>query len=474
MDVRAEPFSIPVVRSVVKSYAKNHGLSDYDTGRFLITVEEAMAQVIEFGFPDNHDAMFRVSASVDDMDFRIVIKDKGIPYDYDYLSRSEDTAASMSLLKGFADKVQIRCLGAEGREQTLIKRLTALPEYRDNTDDDAGSAECGSDGNALQPSDIQYCMLRPEHAIEVAQCIYDEFGYSYIHDIVYYPDEFYASTLRGECISMVATAPDGEVAGHLALVGSPTLKGTMEIAMGVVKKKFRNCSIMNVLTERLMRHGREIGLTSINSHPVMYHVFTQKICNKTAMYPCGFEFNIANEDMETSFDSGFRGCVAVAVNPINDVHRRIYVSERVLPIVRYVIDTGKYDREVVTDVCALPDGESEVTMDVDTRTDAGLIVVDRVCSDIASDLRDRDHYIRSQKCMVSQIFINICDPCAIAAYDAAIGLGYICTGMFPGCSNCDYLMMESIIYSIAEYDKMQTIEPFSGLLKLVREGDVDG
>ncbi len=466
--VRAEPASVDLVHDIVRYYAGIYGLGSEDTNRFLVVIEEAMSQVISYGFPGNPDAMFDVALRIEGTDLIVAITDKGVPYDYESLSADGEAEMSVRLLKGFADGASLTCIGSGGREQVLSKHLSTLPAYERKQVPESEEA-CG-----LGPEDIDFHMLRREEAIEVAQCIYDEFGYTYPHDMVYYPDRFFDAVQRGECVSMVATAPNGEVAGHAAMVASPDLPGTMEMCMAVVKRKFRNCSIMNRMSAMLIDHARAIGLASVNAMPVIYHVFTQKICNKQGMSPCGFFFNIINEDLSTSYEQGFRPSLGLAEMMFSDARREIFARPEAAPICRYVVSAGSLDR-TVSEVDGTPEtsGEAYVKASMDPATQTGKLFIDASGPDIASKLKAMDHYLRSQKCKAIMMYISCNDPGSVLAYDAAVSLGYRCTGLFAGCSDHDRLMMESVPYSTVNYAAIETIDPFTGLLDLVKERDPD-
>lgn len=468
VSVRAESDSVSLVQDIIRYYARIHGISEDEVERFLIPVEEAMAQVIEYGFPGNPDAMFDVSVSIEGLDLKVTIIDKGIPYDYEMLENSLGADLSVRLLKGFADGLSLTSIGSGGRKQVLMKHLAALPEYTRHREEllKAEPAPVSPD------TPLDFHMLRREEAIEVAQCIYDEFGYTYLHEIVYYPEEFYKSVQRGECVSMVVTDTSGEVVGHLALVGTSAFRGTMELCMAVVKKKYRNCKIMNRLTEKLMGHARTLGLASVNAMPVIYHVYTQKSANRQGMHPSGFMFNITNDDMATSFDEATRASGALAVFSFNDTHREVFIRPSVEAIARYVVNEAEADRNInVITEDFTADGESAITVEADPRGESGRIMVNRTGSDVAVRLKAADNYLRSQNCKVVMMYISTSEKSSVLAYDAAAGLGYYCTGLYTACSDTDYLMMENIMFSNVDYDKIQTIEPFTGLLELVKEGD---
>ena len=469
MSVRAENRSIPAVEQAVRYYGGLNGLGENDTERFLVTVEEALSQVIEYGFPGKPDSMFDVALGIDGLDLTVTIADKGIPYDYDSLEGSEESKLSVMLLKGFADGASLSILGSEGRRQVLRKHLTTMPEYERTEPLAAAPDSC-----PFSPEDFDVHPLRREEAIEVAQCIYDEFGYTYPHELVYHPEGFFKATERGECVSYVATAPDGEVAGHVALVASPSLRGTMELCMGVVRRKYRKCSIMSNLTVAAMERATGMGLRSVNAMPVAYHPFTQKVCNRQGMHPFGYSFNRLNGDLSTSYEQGSRGSLALSAILLSDEHRTIHARRDAIGIVRYVVDAGGLDRDVrEVEGPVSPEGEGEMTMEADARMGFGRIVVNRAGSDVSSGLHAMDRRLLEQRCEVIEMLIAVGEESSVAAYDKAVAMGYFCTGLFAGCEDRDYLLMEKLVLSSVDFGCLETVDPYTGLLELVKEGMPD-
>lgn len=470
LSIRAESDSIPLVENAIRHYGERYGLDGDGIDRFMVTVEEALSQVIGYGYPGKPDEMFDVDIAVDGLDLIVSITDKGIPYDYESLEKTGDGGISVRLLKGFADGVSLTSMGAEGRRQVLRKHLTAVPEFHREAPCICGPADACQYG----PGDFDCHLLRREEAIEVAQCIYDEFGYTYPHEMVYHPDGFFESTQQGGCISIVATAPDGEVAGHVALVGNPSLHGTMELCMAVVRRKYRKCSIMNNLTDMMMAKAREMGLASVNAMPVIYHVFTQKVCNKQGMGPYGFSFNRLNEDLSTTFNQGLRGSLGWAGITLHDAARTVYVRPAASAIAEYVVAAGGLDRSIAAlSGVVRPEGQSVMTTETDARMSFGRIIVHSTGEDARQVLASMNRYLMDQKCEVIEILIAANDESSVCAYDEAVGLGFFCTGLFAGCEDRDYLMMERTVYSSIDFDKVDTIEPFTGLMDLVKGGMQD-
>ena len=74
--------------------------------------------------------------------------------------------------------------------------------------------------------------------IEVCRCIYDAYRYTYVNEHLYYPDRVVALNESGDMVSAVASAPDGEVAGHAALVFPEDTHEVADLAVVATKAKF--------------------------------------------------------------------------------------------------------------------------------------------------------------------------------------------------------------------------------------------
>ena len=60
-------------------------------------------------------------------------------------------------------------------------------------------------------------LLRPEDAAGVAACVRRVYGDSYIHPLVYHPDQVVRLNQTGELVSAIALDAAGRVVGHFAL-----------------------------------------------------------------------------------------------------------------------------------------------------------------------------------------------------------------------------------------------------------------
>src|SRR5699024_5077795 len=83
MRVLSNPHSIPVAQAAVANVAELCKIPQKDISKLSIALEEAMLNIITYGFPDEQTAYFDVSVDISEMDFRIILHDKGKPYDFE-------------------------------------------------------------------------------------------------------------------------------------------------------------------------------------------------------------------------------------------------------------------------------------------------------------------------------------------------------------------------------------------------------
>ena len=463
--IQADTALIPNILDFVCELASEYDLPSEDSPRLRLALEEILASVFSYGYDNDRIHTVDVVVAVGDSTLRVSVMDKGLPYDYKTLleTRSADSA---NILTHMRNGPMMRYLGKDGREQ--IVSFPISPRIRD-------APRCQVESGPVDFSTIEIHPMRPEEGIQVAQCLYDEFGYTYVNDIVYFPERFNEAVASGTMMSYTAVAPSGEVAGHLTLIKTPLLPGTAELAMGVVRKRYRKGSVMSRLTEAVMAAATDDSLTSIYAQPVGFHPYTQRTCAANGMFPCSVNFNYTGADLAMSYFSEHRRQhVFMAVRMLADVRRTIHCPPDARDVVDFVIGGCGLDRVHADPV--EPEGGSRTILDVEVHggSASASVFVRSVGEDVAKAIRRVNKSVRDSCCEVAFIFINLQDPCAASAYDAAVALGYFTVGMFPGTSENDWLIMHNTFIGGIDYGSFVAEGHFSELLEIVRHHDPEG
>ena len=458
---------IETVLTVISHIARHFSMPDKDIDKLCIATEEAMANVINYAFPPTETAYFDIGITVSGMDFMVTIRDKGKPIDFSTLALNNEKLEGLGvkMMYGLTDKLAFRNLGSEGREQCLIKYLEDLPHYQRRMQEETSE----------MPENIDFDVhpLKEEEAIEVAQCIYDEFGYTYVSELIYYPQQFYEACQNGEIYSLVATTPAGEVAGHLALMISKEFPGTAEMGIGVVKRKFRKYSVMNRLTTLIIGYAQHaLNLQAMYAQPVAYHTITQKMCNNYHLTPCAFALHYTNDEFATTFAGGEnRSNIACAMLPFEFSSKDIYLPDEVLQMIREIITNMNIDRRILKGNPPQASRNTISTLSINKRMRLGKCFIEETGVNIEEELKRTMLTVKREKCAVVEIYINLFDAAAPYAYECAKKYNFFCTGVMPQTTKGDYLIMECLMNDVVDYNAVKTIEPFTGLLNQIKRLD---
>ena len=163
--------------------------------------------------------------------------------------------------------------------------------------------DCPKKKNPSEMISFNIQFLEPEQAIEVAQCAYRTYGYTYVMENVYYPDRLIEMTRTGDLLSVVAVNKDvQEVMGHAALEFHGRKHGIPEIGMGFTRPSYRGMGCANALTRFILKDSHKKEIKGIYSKAVTTHTYSQKALNKFGFHPCGLLVGHSPPKKFTSMD----------------------------------------------------------------------------------------------------------------------------------------------------------------------------
>lgn len=454
---------IEAIQSCIEVIAQQYKMSSKEIFRLNLSVEEAMANVIKYGLTQNKDQYFEIAVNVDGSEFNVVISDKGIPGDF-ILDNYEDKLG-VTIMQGSLDRLVIKNLGSQGREQVLTKYLPSSIVFEKRLQEERIDIQ----------GDINFDIHNTsrEEAIEVARCIYDEFGFSYISEVVYYPEKFFSACQEGKIYSIVATAPNGEIAGHLALTMLDDFPGIAEMGIGVVKKKYRKYSIMKHLTDKIVEYAEKAPhVTALMAEPVAYHPITQKLCEAYSLTPCGFNFHYVSSEMKNSFtDADERYTVGFAFKVFSNNPRKLYAPDEIRPMLTHIYSNLELDFKFADSTNPKIDKSWLITKSIPSLK-IGKILVNRTGNDFNDQLKLSILTLKKEKCEVIFLYINMYDESSDSAYKHALEHNFFCNGCFPMSKDGDFLCMELLLNSVLDYDKLVTTPEFTKVLDIIKSMDI--
>lgn len=480
---------VAMVQRFVRDYAALSGFPTLDLGRFDLLVEEAVTNVIDGAFLPGERASLDVTCERVPAGLRITVHDEGLPYDpsltptYDPTAPlQQQTAAGLGshLMHQLMDAVEFRNLGARGKETVFTKYLEG--EVVTSTPPAAEETGAPAPVPAAERVPIQVGLLRPEQAIEVCRCIYDAYRYSYVNEHMYYPERVVALNESGDMISAVATTPTGEVAGHTALVFSDDNREIADIAVAATKGKFRGQSVALRVGEYLTAEAQRRGLHGLFIEEVTVHTYTQKFCHRLGFSDCGFLLAYSPATMAFS-----------GIADESELRRSVILGYRYLqPRPAAPLYAPPHHRDVIAGIYAnlgspvevleslhtsglFPAATSELTVSVNTKRSVATIRVHVYGRDLASRMHREVHDLHRQEVRVIDVFLDMREPRAGRVVEALEEYGFLFTGVLPGGSSGDRLILQYFNGVAVDYDGMQIEEPQTReLLAYIRANDPQG
>jgi len=477
-----------VIQGFVRDYVAAAGFSRADQARFELLMEEAATNVIHGAFDAGERASFDVICERIPAGVQITVHDEGQPYDPsltpEYRPEADlqsQTGAGLGsfLMRQIADRVEFHNLGSRGKETVFVK-------YNESE----SVANAGPPAPATPPAEpepvpeperveLEVGALRPEQAIDVCRCIYDAYRYTYVNEHMYYPDRVVELNQSGAMISGVASTPEGEVAGHAALVFPAETREIADLAIVATKAKFRGQSIARRLGEYLATQAQERGLHGLYIEQVTVHTYTQRFCHRLGFTDCGFL--LAYSPATTSFkgiaeELNDRGSVIIGfkyLRPALDAPLHVPLRHRDM-VAEIYERLGAPVR--FTDATTAPaDGDrAELHTSVNTRRAVATVQIPVYGADLVPRLRHEMYRLKRQEVKVVDVFLNVRTPGTEAVALQLEELGFLFTGILPAGLQGDWLVLQYFNGVAVDYDTINVEEPATQrLLDYIRANDVE-
>lgn len=482
---------LPPCLNYVRSIAELTGFDARARLDIEIAVEEAVSNVIRHAFSPEEDAHFEVKCRLIPLGIEVIIHDEGMPYDPGQVAEyspdelnldpfGEARGLGQYLMKQLMDEMEYCNLGGQGKEVRLRKYLPSR-----SISDEPGQAgaeaprEAPKEGKSL-PEGIVCRSMEAGEAIEVSRCFFTAYGYSYIHEDVYYPERLAAKNASGDLYSAVAIAPGGEVVSHAALIFDKNLPGIAEIGMGATKPCYQGNSVVGKLSGLILSEGANRGLNGFYSNTVTVHPYSQKVVSRMKGKECAFF--LAHSLNSTQFKGisesrSERSSVLVYYLPARPLEMSlIYPPLRHQEVIQSIYNN--LGREIQYGPPADPSGLTggtamENSLNIRRRT--AVINFSHYESDLKDKLKEAIYQIKRGRIEVAEAFLNLNDPLTPCVYDFMEELGFIFTGIMPGVQGGDRLVMQYFNGFVVDYDSIALYSDFArGLLQYIRQFDVMG
>jgi anti-sigma regulatory factor (Ser/Thr protein kinase)/GNAT superfamily N-acetyltransferase len=484
---------LPLALGFVRDFALLSGIGAHAAGRLELAVEEAVTNVIEHAFSPDEMASFDVVCGAVAGGVEVAVQDRGLPFDptqvEEWQPRSVDDAASghglgAVLMRKLVNEFGYTNRGAQGKEIRLVVHADETP-VGTTAGEEAGASGEGEEAefeeapaaasNATRP-ELTLRWMETAEAVDVARCVYDSYGYSYANENVYYPERLAGMNDQGTLRSAVAVTGTGEVAGHAALLIDSCQPP--EVGMVATKKKFRGAGAASKLVTFLDEAGRESEYPGVQIKAVCVHPYTQIIARKMGFIPCGFL--LAHSPKSLSFKGiaeqlDQRNTDVIGFKQLRcPVEFTVYPPERHRDMISSIYQRLGRPVTMAAGLKRRPAGETRLTVSMNPARALALFYLERCGADVLEQVLDAVRRARREEMRVLELFIHLSDPGVPWLAPRLEEHRFFFTGLLPGMSWGDALVMQHMEGVQVDYDGITTVEESTReLLDYVRRLDVE-
>ena len=466
---------IGIACSYVREVAKAMGFDGADQNDIARAVGEAARNVIQHAFEPSESATFDISCERIAAGIRVIVKDKGLPFDPSQVMGATGKAASkdpsnrahgIALMKQYMDEVSFHNLGFEGKEVHLIKyiRGKSLADYYEACD----LRPFPEPTTQPRPSEPRITfhvrLMKPEEAVEVARTVYKAYGYSYFYDQVYYPERLVQFNERRQVVSAVATTEQNELAGHCAILRPDASSASVELAQAVVKPEFRGRGCLERLTEFLIEEARSRGLLGLYVGAVTSHTFSQRVSTRLGFNHCGLLLGYAPEtvtflgigcrpNQRETFELEYKYLREPASTILYPPARhdlfveKIYKSMGIQP--QFAVPS--FSLPTFTE----PTAVLKIKESVWTPDGYASMEIARYGKDVVTQVAGKLKELCLQRTDVITLYVSLSDPLTYHMTPAFEDLGFMVTGVLPGTSCGDALILQYLNNVEIDLDKIR-------------------
>jgi anti-sigma regulatory factor (Ser/Thr protein kinase)/GNAT superfamily N-acetyltransferase len=450
MRVLAEVRLLPAVTNMVRQVGLFCDLPEKTIAGLELASEEACLNVIEHAFEPGEKGHYDVEIVREPGSLVIAIEDQGVPFDFDALESQPEEGKGLGalLMRAYTDEIRFRYLGKRGKRLELVKALgrTDLDSY---LSPDEQKTLAAAQPAAAMDIPITYRLMAPSEAVELLRCIYRVYGYSYVHEEIYFPDKIAELIQSGVVESCVAVTPENKIVGHLAMIHEAPGDLVAESAQAVVDPSFRGRSIFEKMKEFMLAHAARQGMKGLYSRAVTVHPASQKTNLKMGSKETGIVIGHSPataifKQIHESADRCRRSVVLFYAKAAPDAPRILYLPRRHQAILERIYGHNGLNRLFASLPEKQPALGDQARIDVKVTPDTGsaFLLVEAFGRDFLAQLRFRLRELCERAIELIVLDMPLTDPYSAALCPKIEALGFFFCGIIPEKRQGDVIRFE--------------------------------
>ena len=325
------------------------------------------------------------------------------------------------------------------------------------------------EGNSIL---VRFREFQPKDAESIVNLIRDEYSDKYHTPELYDKDIIIQRYREGKIIFHVAELTTGEIIACLNMKRSLPQEKCYSMGTGIVLKAYRKYHIFEPLIKYVMEQIRKLqGASAIHALLVMYHEITQHSIDRLGLKPCGFIFSMVLADKFThSFkkDDNLKYHFILTACKVSKTDvGTLYLPAEHENISSKIYDSFGVEFEIKIGGADLS-GKSVVNVEDSPIHQNCSIYIDSAGADLLERIKEIESKYQ-QPFQTFNVFLNINDEKAIAAYEVLKGLGYFFAGFKPLAGEHELMIMHNPKIVSIHFDSLLAIEHFAFLKDYVNQ-----
>ncbi|MBI4862900.1 MAG: ATP-binding protein [Candidatus Riflebacteria bacterium] len=474
--------SLRVAQAFVRECGAPMGFEEAELTALEMVTEESVLNVLQHAYTRDDLLSFTVECVRHADQLELAFHDQGRPFDpgvlpaYPGVNAADLTAPAglgRYLVARLMDRIEVRNLGAEGKQVRLFKRIGRQWQPPPEPPNFRAAVQ------ALSPADfdrVEVRPMRPEEAVEVSRLIYDGYRYTYMTETPYNPEKLRALQAQGWLKPFVAVTPIGLVVAHVALMRSPGMPTIGEVGLAVTLPEARGHRLAQTVGSLALQCAVELGLRGVYANFVTAHSASQKVARRQAFgVPVGFF--LARSPEGVSFkgiaeETPRRNSTLIMFHKLVDRPRvRVFAPERHRTVIEQTYRRCGLDVEIAGESASrLPAVPALVEVTVEKDRDIACFRILRAGDDLSKQMDQRLFTLRMTQVPVAFAMLDLFSPETPAVFGELEGLGFFFSGILPeGLAGADALIMTNLLSCVIDYDELAVVgEDARALLDYIR------
>jgi anti-sigma regulatory factor (Ser/Thr protein kinase)/RimJ/RimL family protein N-acetyltransferase len=477
---------LPLALSSISAAANIMGFNKANISKIELGAEEAITNVIKHAFDQEENARFDIILQPDTLGLKIIIKEKGIPFDpesvrpYKPQELSGDYSTKglgLYLMKQFLDEVSFHNLGRAGKETHLYKYLNNEPIDKRLTKEEHEEVILQKKEEKVAPGSVSFHVRRllPHEAKDISIGAYASYGYTYVLEHIYFPERVKEMNEKEELISFVAVRENDEIISHIALEIEEADPLTPQLGIAFTKPKYRGQGCLNVLTEACMDYAKHKKLHGIYARGVTTHPYSQKTLIRFHINDCALMVSSGvNREYKGITGQGQRESVVIHFRYMSNAPEfTIYPPEHHKDMIAGIYENIQAEvRFSAASDAAYKHSESLLKIENESINQVARIRVCQYGSDILDQIKKTLKTLCYERLETLYLFLKLADPMTAILCAEIEKTGFFFSGIMPTSGNNDMLMLQYLNNHSLDYEKIQIASTFGNKMKdYIRDHD---